>query len=61
MKSKNEIIYSINVEDIQKVALEEVSRELTDGEIESIRDSIGERIDWLGAITESIKDISFRL
>ena len=54
MKNKNDIVYSLNIEDIQTVALEELDRELTDDEIEKIRDLIGEKIDWYNAILYSI-------
>ena len=54
MKDRNEIVYSINIEDIQTVAIEEIDRELTDDEIESIKDLIGEKINWYDAILNSI-------
>ena len=54
MANKDEIFYSINIEDIQTVAIEEIDRELTDDEIESIKDLIGEKINWYDAILNSI-------
>ena len=54
--NKEEIVYSLNVEDIQTVATQEVDRELTIEEIERIKDSIAERIDWYGAIADSISE-----
>ena len=57
MKDKNDIFYSLNIEDIQTVAIEEIDRELTDDEIEKIIDSIAEKIPWYDAITESINAI----
>lgn len=54
MKDKNDIIYSLNIEDIQTVAVQEIDRELTEDEIEKIKDSIGEKINWYDAIFNSI-------
>ena len=54
MKHKNDIIYSLNVEDIQTVAIQEFDRELTDDEIEKVRDVIGEKINWYDVIFNSI-------
>ena len=56
MANKDEIFYSINIEDIQTVAIEEIDRELTDDEIESIKDLIGEKINWYDAILDSINE-----
>jgi hypothetical protein len=57
MKIRNDIFYSLNVEDIQTVAVEEIDRELTDDEIEKIIDSIAEKISWYDAIAESINEV----
>jgi len=56
MKDKNEIVYSLTVEDIQTVAFEELDRELTDDEIESIIDLIGKKISWYDAIYYAINE-----
>ena len=40
MKNNNEIVYSLNVEDIQTVSIQEFDRELTDEEIEMIKKAI---------------------
>lgn len=53
MKS-NRIIYSLNVRDIQTVAKETLNRKLSDVEVESILDSIAEKIHWYEAIQYSI-------
>ena len=47
---RDKIIYSINIEDIQTVAMQELDRELTDEEIKSVEDLVGEYIDWYQAI-----------
>ncbi len=49
-----EIIYSINIADIQTVAQQEIKRELTREEIVKIEDSIAENIDWYDAIAIAI-------
>lgn len=49
-----EIVYSINVTDIQTVAQQEIERELTRKEIVFIEDSIAENIDWYDAIAFAI-------
>lgn len=57
MKDKNDIFYSLNIEDIQTVSIEEIDRELTDYEIEKIIDLIAEKIPWYDAIARSINEI----
>jgi hypothetical protein len=57
MKDKNDIVYSINIEDIQTVAIQEIGRELIDDEVERVRDLIGEKINWYDAILNSIEEI----
>ena len=57
MKNNNEIVYSLNIEDIQTVATQEIERELTDDEVEKIKDLIAEKISWYDAIAEAIDEI----
>jgi hypothetical protein len=47
---KNKIIYSINIEDVQNVAQQELGRYLTVEELRIIEDKIGDQFDWYGAI-----------
>lgn len=54
MEDKNDIVYSLNIEDIQTVAIQEIDRELTEDEIEKIKDLIGGKINWYEAILNSI-------
>lgn len=49
-----EIIYSINIEDIQTVAQQELERNLTMEEIANLEDSIAENINWYEAIAVAI-------
>lgn len=55
MKNK-EIIYSLNVEDIQTVAEQELERELSKNEIKQIIEAIAERINWYDAIADAINE-----
>ena len=54
MEDKNDIVYSLNIEDIQTVAIQEIDRELTEDEIEKVKDLIGEKVNWYDAILNSI-------
>ncbi len=51
---KSEIIYSINVGDIQQVANQILDRKLTEKELVLVEESIGDYIDWFQAIENSI-------
>lgn len=57
---KNEIIYSLNTEDVQTVAHQVLERDLTQEEIERIKDTIAEKMNWFdaieGAILEKIEE-----
>ncbi len=55
-QNKEEIIYSLDITDIQTVAEQEIERELTINEIEKIKDLIAEKIDWYGTIADSISE-----
>ena len=59
MKAPNpkKIIYSLNIEDIQTVAEQEIERELTIEEINQIEDSIAANINWYDAIAGAIHQI----
>ncbi len=52
MRSK--IIYYLNEEDVQTVAHQEVGRNLSFQEIEKIKTTIAEKINWYDAIAEAI-------
>ncbi|GAB4504256.1 MAG: hypothetical protein Fur0043_12500 [Anaerolineales bacterium] len=54
MKDRAEIVYSLNVEDIQTVAEQEMGRELSDDEIDRVIDALGEQINWYEAILFAI-------
>lgn len=48
------IIYSLNIEDVQNVANQELERNLTPDEIESVKDAVAEKINWYDAIAHAI-------
>lgn len=54
------IIYSINIEDIQTVAEEELDRKLAETELKIINDKIGDYIDWYNAISRCLNDQRIR-
>ena len=56
MKTRREnVIYSLNANDVQNVSKRVLNRQLTKGEIEVIQDSIGNYIDWVQAIENAIR------
>lgn len=57
MVTKDRIIYSINVEDLQTVAEQELERELTDEEIKIVEEHLGDYIDWYGAIALTLSEV----
>ena len=56
MNKKSKVIYSINVEDLQTVAEQELERELTDEEIKDVEKRLGDYIDWYGAIASTLNE-----
>ncbi len=48
--SMQDIVYYLNTEDVQMVAVENIGRELTAGEIERLKEPIAEKINWYDAI-----------
>jgi len=57
MNKKSKVIYSINVEDLQTVAEQELERELTNDEIEIVEKRLGDYIDWYGAIALTLNEV----
>jgi len=57
MNKKSKVIYSINVEDLQTVAEQELERELTNDEIEIVEKRLGDYIDWYGAIALTLDEV----
>lgn len=56
MIETSKIIYSINIEDVQNVAEEELGRKLTKKELGIIEDKLGDHIDWYNAIDIAIQN-----
>ena len=54
MINSSKIVYSINIEDVQNVAEQELGRELNKKELKIIEDKIGDYIDWYEAINTAI-------
>lgn len=50
------VIYSINIEDVQTVAEEELGRKLNRNELKIVEDKIGDYIDWHEAITLALNE-----
>ncbi len=53
-QNNEEIIYSLNIEDVQSVAQQELDRHLNRKEIDSIIDTIASNINWYDAIADAI-------
>lgn len=54
MIKNDTILYSINVEDVQTVAEEELGRKLTNAEITSVEGKLGDYIDWHKAVENAV-------
>ncbi len=57
MYNPDKIIYSINIEDIQNVAIEELFRELSEEELRTVENKLGDYINWYEAIVSAIDDL----
>ncbi len=55
-RNQNSIFYSLNEEDIQNVASQEIERNLSKIEIESIKELIVSNINWYNAIANAINE-----
>ena len=56
MINTSKIIYSINIEDVQNVAEEELGRKLSKKELKIVEDKLGDYIDWYSAIDFTIRN-----
>jgi len=54
------IIYSINIEDIQNVAEQELERQLTEKELRLVEDKVGDYINWYEAILNAIYALNIK-
>lgn len=55
MKSKA-IIYSLNLDDVQNVAHQELERSLSPDEIELVKNAVADKIKWYDVIAEAINE-----
>ncbi len=56
MKSLSTVVYYLNEEDVQTVALQEIDRTLSATEIDSIKELIASNINWYDAIANAIQE-----
>ena len=60
MINPEKIIYSINIEDIQNVAEQELERKLTAKELRLVEDKVGDYINWYEAILNAINEVKIK-
>ena len=60
MINLEKIIYSINIEDVQNVAEEEIERKLTAEELRLVEDTVGDYINWYEAILNAINELKLK-
>ena len=58
MENNSKIIYSINIEDVQTVAKQELKRKLSEEELKMVELKLGDYIDWYEAINTTINEIA---
>jgi hypothetical protein len=54
-QTEEEIVYGINVGDLQDVSMQVLERPLTDAEVKLVKESVGDYIDWSQAIENAIQ------
>ncbi len=60
MIDPEKIIYSINIEDVQNVAEQELERKLTAKELRLVEDKIGDYLSWYEAILNAINELKLK-
>ena len=60
MINPEKIIYSINIEDVQNVAEQELERKLTAKELRLVEDKVGDYINWYEAILNAINEVKIK-
>ncbi len=60
MISPEGIIYSINIEDVQNVAEQELERKLTAKELRLVEEKVGDYINWYEAILNAIYEAKIK-
>lgn len=56
-KYKNKPVYILSLEDIQNVSMEEIGRELSLSEINSVVEELHKRMPWYEIISDSITEV----
>ena len=54
IRKSEQIVYSININDLQEVAEDVLDRRLTTKEIDCVKRSLGDHIDWFQAVWNAI-------
>jgi hypothetical protein len=60
MIDTEKIIYSINIEDVQNVAEQELERKLTAKELRLVEKKVGDYINWYEAILNAINEVKIK-
>lgn len=60
MINPEKIIYSINIEDIQTVAEQELDRKLTEEELRLVENKLGDYVGWYEAILNAINEVKIK-
>lgn len=60
MIDQEKIIYSINIEDIQTIAKQELDRKLTEEELRLVEDKLGDYVGWYEAILQAIRELHIK-
>ena len=60
MINPEKIIYSINIEDVQNVAEQELERKLTAKELRLVEKKVGDYINWYEAILNAINEVKIK-
>lgn len=60
MIDPEKIIYSINIEDIQNVAEQELERKLTAKELKLVEGKVGDYINWYESILNAINGLKIK-
>ena len=55
-RTDEEIVYSINVADIQNVAHQVLKRRLTGKELLLVKESVGDYVDWFQSVENAIRN-----
>lgn len=58
--NREKIICSINIEDIQTIAKQELDRKLTEEELRLVEDKLGDYVGWYEAILQAIRELHIK-